>query len=195
VNVPDLHRRACEEFGRRIDTVADGQWHLPTPCSDWDVRTLVNHIVSETLWTSPLMEGRTIKDIGDRFDGDVVGDDPRNAFHEAATPAIDAMSSDGAMSRTVHLSFGDTPAPEYAMQLFADYLIHGWDLARAIGGDDRLDPELVAACSEWFKSVENAYRSAGAIGPRPDVPAGADPQTELLAMFGRSSRRVESDRL
>lgn len=187
MNVPDLHRRACDEFGKRVDTVADDQWHRPTPCSDWDVRTLVNHIVAESLWTPPLMEGRTIKEVGDRFDGDVVGDDPRKAFHDAATPAIEAISSDGAMSRTVHLSFGDTPAREYAMQLFADYLIHGWDLARATGGEERLDPELVAACSEWFKSMEDAYRTGGAIGPRPDVSADADPQTELLAKFGRTS--------
>jgi uncharacterized protein (TIGR03086 family) len=187
VNVPDLHRRACDEFGKRVDAVADDQWHRPTPCSDWDVRTLVNHIVAESLWTPPLMEGRTIKEVGDRFDGDVVGGDPRKAFHDAATPAIEAISSDGAMSRTVHLSFGDTPALEYAMQLFADYLIHGWDLARATGGEERLDPELVAACSEWFKSMEDAYRTGGAIGPRPDVPADADPQTELLARFGRTS--------
>lgn len=187
MNVPDLHRRACDEFGKRVDTVADDQWHLPTPCSDWDVRTLVNHIVAESLWTPPLMEGRTIKEVGDRFDGDVVGGDPRKAFHDAATPAIEAIRSDGAMSRTVHLSFGDTPAREYAMQLFADYLIHGWDLARATGGEERLDPELVAACSEWFESMEDAYRTGGAIGPRPDVPADADPQTELLAKFGRTS--------
>lgn len=187
MNVPDLHRRACDEFGKKVDAVADDQWHLPTPCSDWDVRTLVNHIVAESLWTPPLMEGRTIKEVGDRFDGDVVGDDPRRAFHDAAAPAIEAVGGDGAMSRTVHLSFGDTPAHEYAMQLFADYLIHGWDLARATGGEERLDPELVAACSEWFKSMEDAYRTGGAIGPRPDVPDGADPQTELLAMFGRTS--------
>ena len=170
MNVPDLHRRACDEFGKRVDAVADDQWHLPTPCSDWDVRTLVNHIVAESLWTPPLMEGRTIKEVGDRFDGDVVGDDPRKAFHEAATPAIEAISSDGAMSRTVHLSFGDTPAREYAMQLFADYLIHGWDLARATGGEERLDPELVAACSDWFKSVRTLIAPAARSGRGPMFP-------------------------
>jgi uncharacterized protein (TIGR03086 family) len=85
----------------------------------------------------------------------------------------------------VHLSFGDFPGRDYTLQLFADHLIHAWDLARAIGADERLDPELIEPCATWFAAVENAYRSAGAIAERPPVPAGADAQTRLLAQFGR----------
>jgi uncharacterized protein (TIGR03086 family) len=73
------------------------------------------------------------------------------------------------------------------MQLFADHLVHGWDLARAIGADERLDPELVDACARWFTEMEDGYRSSGAIGPRPEAPPGADPQTRLLAAFGRTA--------
>jgi hypothetical protein len=71
------------------------------------------------------------------------------------------------------------------MQLFADMLIHGWDLARAIGADERLDPELVAVLAAWFADKADAYRAAGAVGPRPGVPEDADAQTTLLADFGR----------
>jgi uncharacterized protein (TIGR03086 family) len=91
------------------------------------------------------------------------------------------------MERIVHLSFGDTPADEYAYQLFADHLIHGWDLARAIGADETLDPELVDACAAWFAEREALYRQVGAIGDRPDVPEDADTQTRLLAAFGRKA--------
>jgi uncharacterized protein (TIGR03086 family) len=91
------------------------------------------------------------------------------------------------MDRTVHLSFGDFPGREYAMQLFADHLIHAWDLARAIGADERLDPELVDACTAWFVPMEDAYRGAGAIAGRPPVPDGSDAQIRLLAMFGRQA--------
>jgi hypothetical protein len=89
------------------------------------------------------------------------------------------------MDRIVHLSFGDFPGSEYTLQLFADHLIHAWDLARAIGADELLDDELVASCATWFKAVEEAYRSAGAIAERPSVPGHADAQTLLLARFGR----------
>lgn len=91
------------------------------------------------------------------------------------------------MRRTVHISAGDVTGEEYAFQLFADHLIHGWDLARAIGAADRLDPELVGAAAAWFASHEEEYRQAGAIGPRPEIPADADEQTVLLAMFGRTA--------
>jgi len=53
------------------------------------------------------------------------------------------------------------------------------------GQDDRLDPELVAACAGWFAGMADAYRGAGAVGPRPAVPTDADPQAALLAEFGR----------
>ena len=91
------------------------------------------------------------------------------------------------MGRTVHLSFGDFPGSEYTLQLFADHLIHAWDLARAIGADERLGTELVTSCATWFGAVEDAYRSAGAIAARPPVPGDADAQTVLLARFGRQA--------
>jgi uncharacterized protein (TIGR03086 family) len=89
------------------------------------------------------------------------------------------------MDRIVHLSFGDFPGREYALQLFADHLIHAWDLARAIGVDERLDAALVVSCATWFETMEDGYRSAGAIAARPPVPGNADAQTVLLARFGR----------
>jgi uncharacterized protein (TIGR03086 family) len=98
---------------------------------------------------------------------------------------VRAVEEDGAMERIVHLSFGDFPGREYTLQLFADHLIHAWDLARAIGAEERLDTGLVASCATWFEAVEDTYRSAGAIAARPPVPDDADAQTVLLARFGR----------
>jgi uncharacterized protein (TIGR03086 family) len=187
-DLPDLHRRAMDRFSDNVRQVRDDQWDRPTPCADWNVRELVNHVVNENRWTPPLLEGQTIAEVGDRFDGDLLGDDPKLAWEESAREATAAVHGDGALDRTVHLSFGDTPGSEYVWQLFADILVHGWDLARGIGADDRLDPDLVEACASWFAEVEAAYRSAGAVGPRPEVSDDADPQTRLLAAFGRASQ-------
>jgi len=183
----DLHRRAVEEFGTRVRAVADDQWELPTPCSDWSVRQLVNHLVYENRWTVPLMNGRAIVEVGDRFEGDLLGDQPKQAWDESSAEAVEAVGADGALDRNVDLSSGPTPATEYVSQLFADHLIHAWDLARAVGADERLDPELVDACAAWFASMEDLYRSIGAIGPRAGTPPGADAQTILLAAFGRTA--------
>lgn len=186
MNIAELHGKACDHFGDLVCAVREEQWTSATPCEDWDVRALVNHVAGEDLWTAPLLAGSTIDEVGDQFDGDVLGADPVSAFADAARSAMAAVSADGALECTVHLSFGDVPGGEYAWQLFTDHLIHGWDLATAIGADDRLDPDLVAACAQWFAEREEMYRSAGAIGPRPKLPDGADPQTVLLAAFGRS---------
>jgi hypothetical protein len=75
--------------------------------------------------------------------------------------------------------------PNYTEQLFADPLVHGWDLARAIGLDEAaLDPALVESCSAWFTAWEDGYRGAGVIGPRA-APGTSGDAERLLAAFGR----------
>jgi uncharacterized protein (TIGR03086 family) len=187
MGVPELFRGAVGEFDARVAAVEDGQWTAPTPDEDWSVRDLLAHVQGECLWAPPLFAGSTIADVGDRFDGDQLGADPKAAWAVASRAALAAVDADGAMERTVHLSFGDVPGREYALQLFADHLIHAWDLARAVGADERLDPKLVAACATWFDANEEAYRSAGAIAARAPGHDSADPQTRLLARFGRSA--------
>lgn len=186
-DIAELHKRAVQGMTTRIHDIKDTRWSSATPCSDWNLRDLVSHVTSECLWTVPLMEGKTIGEVGDAFDGDVLGSDPKSSWDAASEAAVDAVSAPGALTRTVHLSFGDFPADEYVRQMFADMLIHSWDVARATGGDERLDPELVAACAAWFASMEDAYRGAGVIGPRAHNPDEADEQSQLLAAFGRTA--------
>jgi uncharacterized protein (TIGR03086 family) len=185
MDIPAMFGRAVAEFDARVQQIDDHQWQAATPDEDWCVRDLVNHLVAEDLWAPPLLAGSTITEVGDRFEGDVLGSRPKAAWTAASAEAVRAVEADGAMDRIVHLSFGDFPGGEYTLQLFADHLIHTWDLARAIGADEHLDEELVTSCATWFDATEEAYRSAGVIAARPPVPGDADPQTLLLARFGR----------
>ena len=187
IDLVELHRRATDAFGQRVHAVEGADWGRPTPCPGWDVRALVQHVVGENRWTPPLLAGRTIAEVGDRFEGDLLGDVPAASWDDSARKALEAVGRDGALLATAHLSFGDVPGEVYVSQLFADFLVHAWDLARATGGDERLDPELVAACGRWFDTCEDDYRAAGAVGPRVEVGADADPQTQLLARFGRQA--------
>lgn len=180
----ELYRRTTAEWISRVNAVAADQWTARTPCSEWDVRTLVNHVVGEQRWLPPLMAGSTIEEVGDRFDGDLLGDDPDAVSVVAAAEADAAVPAAVAEQRIVHLSFGDLPAEEYTRQVAADQLIHAWDLAAATDGNRDLDPEAVATVAEWFASNEEMYRSVGMVGARPDV-ANDDPQSALLAAFGR----------
>jgi uncharacterized protein (TIGR03086 family) len=183
MDVSRIHRRAVEAWQRRVEGVKDEQWTEATPCTDWDVRALVNHVVGEELWTRPLVEGSTIEEVGDRFDGDVLGGDPQSTAVKAAEDAAAAVEERAPSGGLVHLSFGDTPVDEYVMQLTADHLVHSWDLAAATGQDRDLDPELVDHVAGWFADREELYRGAGAVGPR--SAAGEDPQSRLLSAFGR----------
>ena len=181
-----LYRRSVESWTDRLLTVGPEQWEAATPCADWDVRALVNHVVGEDLWTEPLMRGETIEDVGDRLDGDLLGPDPREAALDAAERATRVVAEMLPTKGKVHLSYGDEDMTEYVAQLAADHLIHGWDLAAATGGDVQLDADLVADVAAWFAEREELYRAAGAVGPKAE--GGGDAQSELLAASGRDPR-------
>lgn len=185
VELVELYRRAVVGFTDRVRQVGPEQWGAPTPCAQWDVRALVNHVVYEQRWAVPLFEGATIAQVGDRFEGDVLGDDPVATATEAGHASIDVVAVAGALDQTVHLSFGDTPGSEYLAQLLADHLVHAWDLAVAVGADPHLDAEAVHACAAWYAGREQMYRAGGAVGPRIDVPAERGEQAVLIGAFGR----------
>ena len=68
--------RATASFGELVHQVNDDQWGDATPCTDWDVRALVNHLVYEARWAPPLLEGQSLEQVGSKFDGDLLGDNP-----------------------------------------------------------------------------------------------------------------------
>jgi uncharacterized protein (TIGR03086 family) len=180
----ELHQRALGRFGEHVRAVKEDQWHDPTPCSDWDVRVLVNHLVSENLWMPPLLEGKTIADVGDSLDGDLLGQDPKGSWDRSASEAGRAVQA-AALDGMVPLSYGEVPAEHYIREVFADLTIHGWDLARGIGADERMDPESVDILYDYFQPLEEQLKASGMFGPRVTPPSGADKQTQLLAIVGR----------
>ena len=106
MNTVDLYTRCDAAFRARLAAV-DGRWAAPTALPGWDVRALVHHIVVEERWAPPLFAGLTIDEVGDIFEGDQLVPDPLTAARDASGAALDAVREDGAMERTVHLSFGD----------------------------------------------------------------------------------------
>lgn len=181
-----LYRRSVASWTDRVLSIGPEQWARATPCTGWDVRALVNHVVVEDLWTEPLMRGASIEEVGDRLDGDLLGPNPREAALGAAERAVHAVAEALPTQGIVHLSYGDEHMHEYVTQLAADHLIHGWDLAVATGGDAQLDQELVEYVAAWFAEREEIYRSAGVVGAH--AAGGGDAQSNLLASFGRDFR-------
>jgi uncharacterized protein (TIGR03086 family) len=186
VELLELFQRAQNQFTDRVDAVAPDQWDdesLP----GWTVADLVAHLVTEQLWVPPLLAGEPYAE--GRFpDGtdDLLGDDPFTGWETAADGALSAFAEDDALVRTVRLSYGPTPAADYIEEMIADLTVHAWDLARATDGDTELDGELVTAALVYAEKLpEDGI--PGVIDPPLVVPATADPQTRLLARFGRKA--------
>ena len=183
-----VHGRCGQQFAALVAGVRPGQWQDGTPCSQWDVRMLVHHLLYEQRWVPPLMEGLTIEHVGDRFEGDLMGGDAAmwpGLLASSIEQAHAAVARPGALDRTVHLSFGDASGREYVMQLTADLAIHAWDLARATGQDDMLDPGAVALLLPWTEANAELLTASGMFGPRIDAGPDAPDDVRLLGLLGR----------
>jgi uncharacterized protein (TIGR03086 family) len=182
--IVELHRRAVGEFDRRVRSIAAEQWGNATPCTEWDVRALVNHLVYENRWTSHLLAGETLAQVGDRYQGDLLGDDPLGVWTEAGGAALEAVAG-ADLSAMVHVSWGMIPAREYVTQLTADHLIHGWDLARGIGADESLAADIAELVRAYAEPRREQMAASGAFAAALEPPSGSDRAVELLAIYGR----------
>lgn len=177
--------RGFTEFGQRVEYVSEEQWTAATPCADWNVRDLVNHLVSEHLWAPVLLKGSTVEEVGDRFDGDVVGRNPRGAWEAASAISQPAFHRPGVLDGTVDTTGGPIDAEEYGWQMTTDLTVHAWDLARGIGVVDRLDEELAGTLYERIAPVARSWQSSGVFAPPVPVPEDAPVQDRLVGLLGR----------
>jgi len=184
-DLPALFDRALDEFDRRVRSIGTDQWRAPTPCTEWDVRTLVNHLVGEQLWARSILEGKTPEEVGDRFDGDMVGDDPAAAWSAASADSRAAANAPGALDGTVHVSYGQVPATRYLTEMTLDATVHAWDLARAIGADEQLDPVLVELGLAVVEPNLELLAASGLFDEPVPVPPDSEQQVRLLALVGR----------
>ena len=183
--IAQLHRKSLDDTRGIVAGIDRAQWADATPCDGWDVQTLLNHLVSGNLWATELGSGRTIEEIGNRLDGDVLGDNALAAYDTSAEAAAATFEAPGALDAPCAVSYGPVPGSVYAGHRFIDVLIHGWDLATATGQDATLDPELVDAAYSLLQDQADMVRASGMFGEAILEPAGVGPQTQLLAFIGR----------
>src|SRR6516162_1963536 len=102
----ELYMKAMAATQRYMDGVRGDQWQAPTPNTEWDLKQVANHIIGENLWAGELLHGKTIAEVGNKFDGDLAGSDPAAAYRASVSVATEAVTAPGAMT-VCHLSFGD----------------------------------------------------------------------------------------
>lgn len=180
-----LQRTARREFDTRVAQITD--WHAPTPDTEWDVTDLVRHMVDEQRWVQPLTSGRTLAEAEAALEP--IGDDLAVEWARYAEQATAAWAMTPP-AQEVHLSYGRVPCLDYLKQQVADIAIHTWDLARAIGADEHLDPRLVEAVWADLEPQRDLLASSGLFADPVPVPDDASPQDRLIALTGRDPRKT-----
>jgi uncharacterized protein (TIGR03086 family) len=178
--IADRYRRIASQFTDRVRNVPPDAWGNPAPCEGWVARDVVRHLVD---WLPAFF----FEQWGiERRPAPSVDDDPLAAWlavDEAIQAALDDPEVAGSRRQT---RMGESSLAE-TMDMIgtSDVLLHTWDLARATGLDERLDPEEVHNLFVGMEPYDEMLRSSGQYGPRVAVPDDADEQTKLIAFIGR----------
>jgi len=165
--------------------VTPDELDLETPCAQWQVSQLIDHLVGGQHWARQAMAGVEMTETGEgASQGDFVA-----TFDQAARDNLDAFAAEGALERMVDPGFGDMPATALMGMSAVDTFTHAWDLARATGQDTDLAPALAAALLEQSRqSIQPSFRSEeGAVfGLELEAPDGASAADQLAAFLGRT---------
>ncbi len=180
-DVRELVTAGIDAFTEKVLAIPDDRWDSPTPCTEWTVRDLVNHMTYEHRWAPHLLRGETLAQVGDRYEGDLLGDDPVGSWQRAAEESRPLWTS-ADPGATVHVSSGTTPLQEYAEQMELDLIVHGWDLAKGAGLDERIDDALA---ERELTYVGPRTRGWPGIFAAPVETSSDRPGDRLVAQLGR----------
>ncbi len=180
----DRYTRVAAGFDQRVQAVAADQWDAPSPCTEWKARDIVAHVTRNH-------RSMAAAATGSEGEEPTANDDPLAAWTDAYRRLQTLVADPDALSKPVNGPTGPVSL-EQALGTFVsmDTHVHTWDLARAVGGDERLDPDVVHLTWEMVQPMDEMMRRPGVFGPKLDPPAGADEQTRLLYFLGRRADRV-----
>lgn len=178
---------ATSEFDRRLAAVTGADWDRPTPCDEWSVRELVTHVVAGNAMAAAVASGASRDEAIAIFGSTGLGDDALTAFRASAQAQLDALSDPAVLDRIVHHPAMDMPGAQLAGFRVTDLLVHGWDLARAIGTDETLDPSVAAIVLANLEPMRPMIASIGLFGEGPSGEVGTDDdvQAQMLDLIGR----------
>ena len=179
----------AEQLGRAFDAVAGlisniraDQWSAPTPCTDWTVRQVVNHLIGMNRVFAALLAGQPPPP---RPSADHVEDDPVGAYRGSAAALLAAFSRPGVLERTYHGPLGSATGAERLQIRLYDLLAHGWDLAQATEQPADLPEDLAEQSLAFARTQLTEQARPGRFGPAQIVDEQASAIERLVAFLGR----------
>lgn len=167
-----------------VKCIAEEDWGNSTPCSAWNLQKLVEHMAYELAWVPDLVQGKTIAEIGDIYETNLLDSRPIENYLEIVQKSINAVKQSDP-TQIVHLSYGDVGIDHYVQELTTDILVHTWDVARSISKDYNPDIAITKRCYEFSQPREKELRSTGLFGKVIQVSDECDVFVQLLALYGR----------
>lgn len=177
--VSERYGRIAHGFERALRGVRDDQWGTPTPCTDWAVSDLVFHVIRTQVQVHSQLGGEpaTVEETGDLL----------AQWRDASAEVLAALEDPVRAAHMTAGTFGEQTFESLCGRLLcADTLFHTWDLARATGQVEVLDPGAVAKALEFLTPLDDAIRRPGGFAPKIEPEPGADEQTRLLNFGGRA---------
>jgi uncharacterized protein (TIGR03086 family) len=178
--ITERYDRISAAFTERVRNVPEGAWDSPSPCEGWTARDVVGHL---TEWIPGFFgeHGVAFPEIPS------VAEDPSGAWDAVHATIAGALADPEQAARMVETPFHTMSLAETVdMIVTGDVFTHTWDLARATGQDERLDPDQVERMMAGMSSMpDEVLRSGGMFGPAVEVSDDADAQTRFLAFVGR----------
>lgn len=178
--------RALDQAGKQVAAVSPDELSSRTPCTDYDVRALLGHVVSVLHKLARVGTGGDARDVPDVIDG-IADDGWASAFARARSEAERVWADDERLDRMVELPWATLPGRDVLDAYTHEFTAHSWDLAYATRRLDELDPDLAAQALEAFSKFAppEARSEQGPFSPVVPVPDDADVYTRLAAYLGR----------
>jgi len=177
-------QRAVDQTGKIVATMGYGQLGLSTPCTEWNVRGLVNHLISSLYMFQRAAMGAPFN--LEEFGVDRVKYDAVVSYGQEAAKLKVALGRTGVLEQEWQLSFGETPGWLAVDIAIIEFVTHGWDLAKATNTAVELDPDLAeVALANARELISQFGRQENVFGPELAAPDGADAHQRLAAFLGR----------
>lgn len=183
---------AADEAARIVAGTTSGQFALPTPCEQWNVRALLNHLV---LWTSYSFERRAYSaEVGEDLTGrDFAGEpDYAAAYRAQLDRALAAWEPDEVWAGEIDTGHAKTPAPQVAEMVLLEMVLHGWDLASATGQSYTVPERVAETVGAAVAGVAEMYRAYDGFDPEVEVGDDASALERALAKSGRRADRAKT---